>query len=160
MRQEGQPEALRVWLSKGKEYGSPPSSIQPISGFINDLISYYRTLQPPSRLKVWKFDDPFCPFRTVPDDPKEWKELLKGGPYGFFILLLGASWARTCALGVDDSAKLEGLVCDLVWTMKTLVELKESQQPTNEKAKGKENVKRKAKDVENDGRKKKKPRQQ
>jgi hypothetical protein len=150
---ELQPAALKVWLSKGKEYGAPPAAVHPIKEFTSELITYYRSLQPRSRLTSWPITNHFRPAkRTIPNNPEEWDQLMKGGPFGLFVILLGASWIDNLAQDMEDRAKLEALVDDLVWTLNKLVEVAGDENAVVKVSKG---TKRKAA-VDEGGKKKKK----
>ena len=136
------PKALLVWLKKGKEYGAAPSEIHPISEFTEQTIMYYRSLQPQERQAVWQFGSLHCPSRTIPKASEEWSGLRKGGPFGFFVLILAASWIHTLAKDPKECAILEAFLSDLSWTMDQLIEVATDSGAKGD-GKGKENKKRK-----------------
>jgi hypothetical protein len=116
-----QPEAVAVWLRRGRDFYKIPACVHPIDNFIGELICWYHSLQPPSRRLKWDYPAYFAPpYLTLPDDPGEWSQLRKGGPYGLFLFVLALSWLPINLRTAEDKIKVEALMKDFVWVLKLL----------------------------------------
>lgn len=102
-----------------------PNGVEPISQFLDSLTRWYHTIQPDARRQAWVLQThQFTPPSSLlPDDPSVWSELRKGGPSGFFILLLALSWSARLVVDPMDAALLEGILLDVMMVLEKMAGL-------------------------------------
>jgi hypothetical protein len=104
------PSALKQWHSGSKDFSHTPTKLA--QEHLQSTIDWYISLQPPTRGSSWP------PTRSLPADPNEWVPLFKGGPNGFFLILMALSW--TPSSDPQLTTKITELSNDVTWVLQTL----------------------------------------
>lgn len=87
------PSQVKYWISRARKYTIVPD-LEGVPRYAATLLSWWDSIQP-----AWRRGDGSRPqaiyVNRNPDkdeDVDDWAELKKGGPNGFFIILLAFSW--------------------------------------------------------------------
>lgn len=115
------PEEIDIWLKNGRKFNAMPNLTNSSSVFGAAWVKWWAHLQPEWRGKGPVFN---C---EVPEDAT-WTELQKGGPNGFFLILLSYCWWGSAVLD-DEGNEIEPFysewvksLTDIEWVLVTMVE--------------------------------------
>jgi hypothetical protein len=91
------PDEIRVWLKSGRKLHAMPDITQTVDDFGTAWLKWWNHLQP-----EWRGEWPNFSYEAPEDG--QWQELQKGGPNGFFIILLSYCWWGAHALTAQGEA--------------------------------------------------------
>jgi hypothetical protein len=93
------PEEIDTWLKHGRKFHAMPLLANTADTFGMAWVEWWAHLQP-----EWRGEGPdFCTdVAAIPEDAP-WPELQKGGPNGFFLVLLSYCWWGAAALDPDGN---------------------------------------------------------
>lgn len=63
----------------------------------------------------------------MPDTGEEWKGLRRGGPNGFFVVIVAFSWWVEAMKGKVDDMGLRNALDDLTWVVRCMADMTEAQ---------------------------------
>jgi hypothetical protein len=109
------PEEIDHWLKNGRKFNAMP--------MVNDefgaaWMKWWLHLQP-----EWRGSGPNLSKSDIPEDGS-WTELQKGGPNGFFLLILSYCWWGVNALNCEDKQDhvyWEEIYDDIEWVLQNMV---------------------------------------
>ena len=85
MDANGRPDVIPTWLKFGRKYETPPK-ISSLKDFAECWYEWWRNLQPQYRNKKGGGLS-----RKI-EEGETWSQLRRGGPNGFFMIILTLSW--------------------------------------------------------------------
>lgn len=89
--------------------------------YAKDYRTWWMYLQP-----EWRKEGDVWPMKRDVPDGEQWREIVKGGKNGFYLLLVGLCWWKTMADEVDDGTELRGeldsVVEDVRWVLEKIDE--------------------------------------
>jgi hypothetical protein len=107
-------------MKKHRDYDAMPDLSMQIDDFSTDWWQWWEILQP-----EWRGDGPDFS-RDIPEDAS-WTEICKGGPNGFFIILLSIAWWGVAVQ--DQSSGIQGdwydAYEDVSWVLDSMIDLLE-----------------------------------
>jgi hypothetical protein len=115
------PELINAWLKGGRKFQAMPIIGMSDAGTFGDFwMKWWAHLQPD-----WRGDGPVLS-RDAPEGA-DWTELQKGGPNGFFLVLLSYCWWGSAAID-DDSDEIQPTYSkwiemfeDMEWVLECMV---------------------------------------
>lgn len=90
------PEDIDLWLKNGRKFHAMPVLANPVEAFGKAWPKWWAHLQP-----AWRGEGPA--FSTDTPEECDWTELMKGGPNGFFLILLSYGWWGVGAVDADSN---------------------------------------------------------
>ncbi|KAN0107118.1 hypothetical protein V8E52_010478 [Russula decolorans] len=112
---KNRPNEVGIWLKNGRK--SMKQKITNIVKYKASWQTWWQGLQPKWRLLK---DGTFL--QKVPDTDEEWEALQRGGPNGFFIIVLAFAWWAEEAKGKNDTGLLNALD-DMTWVIRRMADM-------------------------------------
>lgn len=114
------PEEINTWLKNGRKFSAMPDVTNTVDAFGETWTNWWVHLQP-----KWRGKAP--PFSTDAPEGADWSSLQKGGPNGFFLVLLAYCWwGSACIDGKGNEIQpafskwFESFV-DMEWVLECMV---------------------------------------
>lgn len=106
-----------MWVGKGgKDYSAPPPV--KLDDFMTAWDNWYHDLQPEERLV--KGRKSFSYSRNV--EQVNWTKLRKGGPQGFFLLLVSlVFWVKSRVQNSLSTKRYQAAFSDVAWVLDSMV---------------------------------------
>ena len=127
------PDEVSAWLKNGRKYHAMPL-ITSIDGFEDAWLKWWAHLQPECRGKWPELSREISEFGV-------WQELQKGGPNGFFLILLSYCWWGAYRLSSDGDPIEPGhttwtdIFWDIEWALDQMIaDLEHSRKRVREEA--------------------------
>ncbi|KAN0123214.1 hypothetical protein V8E52_003167 [Russula decolorans] len=112
---KNRPNEVGIWLKNGRK--SMKQKITNIVKYKASWQTWWQGLQPKWRLLK---DGTFL--QKVPDTDEEWEALQRGGPNGFFIIVLAFAWWAEEAKGKNDTGLLN-VLDDMTWVIRRMSDM-------------------------------------
>ena len=114
-----------MWFKNGHKYNALPK-VTNHTKYKALWQKWWRGLQP-----KWRPLDDGTFLQEVPDIDEEWKDLRRGGPGGFIVIVLAFSWfVKATDAGTDDVElhKLHNEVDDITWVLNCMADMSAADQ--------------------------------
>ncbi|OBZ73056.1 hypothetical protein A0H81_06612 [Grifola frondosa] len=120
------PEEVKWWINRGRKYvptGLP--TIKTVGQYAATWKKWWMALQPPMHvgdtLQFWP------PRRNEPNNASEWDGLMRGGPNGFFVIVVSLAWWIDAAKNDTTQTQLVAeVILDVEWVLNRLCEVSRS----------------------------------
>ena len=113
------PSEIGSWLKNGRKKYSLTPKITGVYKYKKAWYSWWRGLQP-----AWRLLKSGALSQEVPDTGEEWDSLRRGGPNGFFMIIMAFSWWVEAMGGVDDEELCDTLD-DIIWVLQSMADMPE-----------------------------------
>lgn len=110
---KNRPCEVAAWLKNGRKYTITPKISDP-DKYKASWQNWWQGLQP-----QWRLLNDGTFLQKVPDIGEEWEALRRGGPNGFFMVVLAFSWAMD---SVDNGGLCDALE-DLKWVIGCMADI-------------------------------------
>jgi hypothetical protein len=115
------PQEIDSWLKYGRKLQAMPDLTKSAEDFGKRWMEWWAALQP-----EWRGEGP--EFATDIPEVAEWTELIKGGPNGFFLIVLSYGWWGAGAVDAELNEvqpafdQWKEAFLDLDWVLRCMVE--------------------------------------
>jgi hypothetical protein len=109
------PFEVSIWVKSGRRSIKP--NIANIVKYKASWQTWWQGLQP-----EWRLLEDGTFLQEVPDTGEEWETLRRGGPNGFFVIVLALGWWAAAMDWKDDIGLLNALD-DVTWVVRCMADL-------------------------------------
>lgn len=106
-----------MWFKNGRKYIITPK-ITNLAKYKASWLNWWHGLQP-----KWRLLDDGTFLQEKPDMGEEWEGLRRGGPNGFFIIVLAFAWWVEAMDGKVDDAGLDDALDDITWVVRCMADM-------------------------------------
>lgn len=106
-----------MWFKNGRKYILTPK-ITNLAKYKASWQNWWHGLQP-----KWRLREDGIFLQEVPDVGEDWGGLRRGGPNGFFIIVLAFAWWVEAADGKADDAGLDDALDDITWVARCMADM-------------------------------------
>lgn len=112
---DGQPWQLEDWISRGRNYESPPP-IDKAPAYASAWRRWWASMQP-----SWRMEGGTWPMLKKDVEGEGWLNVKKGGANGIVLAILGASWwYAQCGVG-NERDECEEAIVDICWVLEKMI---------------------------------------